>query len=79
MSSASSLPFNPSVSSLSHQQIHAKALEVASRHQRTVSETIDILQELDAGKTYVVYECTSLYRYAVQLVWLRKACTAADF
>ena len=63
MSSASSLPFNPSVSSLSHQQIHAKALEVASRHQRTVSDTIDILQEVDADK----------------MAWLRKACTAADF
>lgn len=55
---------------MTHQQIHAKALAVAGRHQCSVSEIIDVLQELDAGKTYHTYECSSLYRYAVQYLKL---------
>ena len=52
--------------SMSHQQIHAKALAVAGRYQSSVSEVIDVLQELDEGKTFRVYECSSLYSYAIQ-------------
>ncbi len=51
---------------MTQQQIHTKALEVAGRYQRSVSELLEILQTLDARKTFREYECTSLFQYAVK-------------
>src|ERR1035441_140494 len=55
---------------MTHQQLHAKALEVADRHQCSVFDMIEILQELDADKTYRAYECSSLFRYSVRYLKL---------
>ncbi|MBI3555181.1 MAG: HNH endonuclease [Deltaproteobacteria bacterium] len=51
-------------------EIHLKALEVASRYLICTGELIEILQTLDARKTFRLYECTSLYRYAVTFLKL---------
>ena len=53
-----------------HDKLHAKALEVAHRYRGCVSEVIDILQQLDAHRTYLTYDCTSLYQYAVKYLGL---------
>ncbi len=50
---------------MTHQQIHARALEIADRYRKCVRELIEILQTVDGRKTYRNYECTSLYQYAV--------------
>ena len=51
---------------MTQQQIHAKALEVADRYKKSVFELIEILQTLDAHKTFREYECSSLYDYSVK-------------
>ena len=50
-----------------HQQIHAKALEVFGRFKGSIYEVIEMLQLVDAHKTFREYECTSLYDYAVSV------------
>ena len=51
---------------MTQQEIHARALEVARHFRVNVCELIDILQTLDARKTFREYECTSLFQYAVK-------------
>ena len=50
---------------MTHQQIHAKALEVVGRFKGNIYEVIESLQTVDAHKTFREYECTSFYDYAV--------------
>ena len=52
---------------MTHQQIHAKALEVFGRFKRDIYDVIEMLQVVDAHKTFQEYECTSLYDYAVKV------------
>src|SRR4051812_5755611 len=59
---------NECAPSTSHEKLHSRALKVSRRYHICVSELLEILQQLDLGKTYQVYECTSLYQYAVE--WL---------
>ena len=52
---------------MTHQQIHAKALEVFGRFRGNIYEVIEMLQMVDTHKTFREYECTSLYDYAVSV------------
>ena len=51
---------------MNHEQIHSRAIEIAGCYRKSVGELLDILQTLDARKTYREYECTSLFQYAVR-------------
>ena len=55
---------------MTQQQIHAKSLEVADRYKKSVFELIEILQTLDAHKTFREYECSSLYDYSIKRLGL---------
>ena len=55
---------------MTHEQLHLKALAVADRFLGSVAEVLEILIELDAQKTFEVYECSSLFKYAVRYLKL---------
>ena len=57
-----------------HDRLHARAMGVARRYQTCVSEVLSVLQELDAHRTYLAYECTSLYQYVVKHLGFSEDC-----
>ena len=56
-----------------HIQIHQAALEVSARYQRTESDLIEVLEQVENHKVYLHYNYTSLFQYGVQCLHLSES------
>ncbi len=62
---------------MKHELLHEKAISRAKTFHRAEADLLDILQELDAQKTFLYYRCTSLYEYCLKYLKLSEGNTAS--
>ena len=51
-------------------EIHGRALQVAGRYQLAEADLVSILQEVEAERVFLRFECTSLFMYGVRVLGL---------
>lgn len=61
---------------MKHELLHEKAVTHAKTFHRAEADLIDILQEIDAAKTFLHYQCTSLHAYCFKFLKLSEANTS---
>ena len=54
-------------------EIHKRALEIASQYRRAEIDLIEILEKVDRHKVYRRYDCSSLFKYATDVLKLSES------
>ena len=53
--------------------LHQRALDLSRKHRKIEFLLVEVLQEIDHQKLYRAFECTSLFKYAVDVLELTEA------
>lgn len=56
-----------------HQELHQRATELVRERGRVEAELIRVLQELQKQRIYKYFGCTSLFKYAVDILGLSES------
>ena len=53
--------------------LHERALELSRKHRQIEFHLVEVLQQIDHEKLYRAFECTSLFKYATDVLDLTEA------
>lgn len=54
-------------------QLHERAVQLCREHRRVEFALIEVLQEIESRRMYRAFECTSLFKYAVDILGLTES------
>ena len=48
-------------------ELHNRGIEIVGRYKKSEAEVLEIIQELDKTKTYLKFNCKSLFEYSMKI------------